>query len=340
MTDDSQAYGKILGRNISAARGRLRKSQAATARRMSALGFEWHQQTVGAIEKGDRRATAEEIFGLSLALEVPIAELMAPVDRERVVTLRSGETISVAAVQLSAYGVTNHAISWDGDTPVFPPAGPHSPPWTGETATPAIQAIQNARRRLAWEAMPEERQAEKLADVEAFQAGQLPARLGTDPESSLATQSVPLSPTEPAQDRALLGPPGRGERSQAVIAAIVTSDRGVLVTRRVDQNPPWGFTAGWGEPGESHEDTIIREVKEEADLRIQVGEYLGERDHPVTGKHMIYYAARPTHGTEIHLGDKGELTEVRWVSLAEADELLPGMFEPVREHLARELGEG
>ena len=108
----------------------------------------------------------------------------------------------------------------------------------------------------------------------------------------------------------------------------------------MDQNPPWGFTAGWGEPGESHEDTIIREVKEEADLRIQVGEYLGERDHPVTGKHMIYYAARPTHGTEIHLGDKGELLEVRWVSLAEADELLPGMFGPVREHLARELGEG
>jgi 8-oxo-dGTP pyrophosphatase MutT (NUDIX family)/transcriptional regulator with XRE-family HTH domain len=143
-----------------------------------------------------------------------------------------------------------------------------------------------------------------------------------------------------ARDKALLGPPGRGDRSQAVVAAIVTSDRGVLVTRRVDQNPPWGFTAGWGEPGESPEDTMIREVKEEADLRIQVGEYLGERDHPDTGKHMIYYAARPTHGTEIHLGDKGELTEVRWVSLAEADELLPGMFGPVREHLARELGEG
>jgi 8-oxo-dGTP diphosphatase len=131
---------------------------------------------------------------------------------------------------------------------------------------------------------------------------------------------------------------------QTVIAGIVTSDRGVLVTRRVDQNPPWGFTAGWGEPGESPEDTIIREVKEEADLRIEVGEYLGERDHPATGKHMIYYAARPTHGTEIHLGDKGELTEVRWVSLAEADELMGsvpgGIFGPVREHLARELGEG
>jgi 8-oxo-dGTP pyrophosphatase MutT (NUDIX family)/transcriptional regulator with XRE-family HTH domain len=134
-----------------------------------------------------------------------------------------------------------------------------------------------------------------------------------------------------------MAPPGA---PAPVIAGIVTSDRGVLITRRVDQNPPWGFTAGWGEPGESPADTIIREVKEEADLRIEVGEYLGERDHPATGRHMIYYAARPTHGTEIHLGDKGELTEVRWVSLTEADELLPGMFAPVRAYLAREIGEG
>ena len=55
---------------------------------------------------------------------------------------------------------------------------------------------------------------------------------------------------------------------------------------------------------------------------------------------MIYMAAKPTHGTEIHVGDEDELAEVRWVSQAEADELLPGMFGPVREYLARELGEG
>ena len=54
---------------------------------------------------------------------------------------------------------------------------------------------------------------------------------------------------------------------------------------------------------------------------------------------MIYIAARPTHGTDYIVGDEDELAEVRWVGLAEADKLLPGMFEPVREHLARELGE-
>lgn len=114
----------------------------------------------------------------------------------------------------------------------------------------------------------------------------------------------------------------------------------MLVTRRQDGNPPWGFVTGWSEPGESPADTIVCEVKEEADLRVRVRERLGERDHPGTGRHLIYYAARPTHGTEIHVGDKAELLEVRWVSLAEAEELLPGMFGPVHDYLARELGEG
>ena len=49
-------------------------------------------------------------------------------------------------------------------------------------------------------------------------------------------------------------------------------------------------------------------------------------------------AAAPTHGTDVFVGDEDELAEVRWIGLAEADELLPGMFEPVREYLASELG--
>jgi 8-oxo-dGTP diphosphatase len=138
---------------------------------------------------------------------------------------------------------------------------------------------------------------------------------------------------------ASIAPLPRGE-SQPVIAAIVTSPLGVLVGRRQDGTPPWTFIAGWSEPGESPADTIVREVKEEADLRVNVGRKIGERDHPDTGRRMIYFAAHPTHGTEIHVGDEAELAEVRWVGLAEADQLLPGMFGPAREYLAREIGEG
>lgn len=124
---------------------------------------------------------------------------------------------------------------------------------------------------------------------------------------------------------------------QPIVAAIVTSDRGVLVGKRNDGKPPFTFIAGEIEPGESPADAAIREVKEETGLRIQAGQVIGERVHPKTGRTMIYLAAAPTHGTDVFVGDEDELAEVRWVTLDEADELLRGMYEPVREHLAREL---
>ena len=124
----------------------------------------------------------------------------------------------------------------------------------------------------------------------------------------------------------------------AIVAAIVTSKLGVLVERRHDGEPLWTFPAGEAEPGESPEDTAIREAKEETGLLIKVSHTIGERlKHPATGRHMIYVAARPYQGTAVYVADEAELAEVRWVTLTEADSLLPGMFEPVREHLERVL---
>jgi 8-oxo-dGTP diphosphatase len=147
-----------------------------------------------------------------------------------------------------------------------------------------------------------------------------------------------LNMPAPTPEESMTEPATKPQRP-AVITAIVTSDRGVLVGKRNDGKPPWTFIAGENEPGESPADTIIREVKEETGLRIRAGETIGERIHPATGRHMVYVGAEPTHGTDVFVGDEDELAEVRWVSLAEADELLPGMFDPVREHLTRVLAE-
>ena len=87
-----------------------------------------------------------------------------------------------------------------------------------------------------------------------------------------------------------------------VVAAIVTSDRGVLVGRRVDGTPPWTFIAGEQDAvkDENPADTAVREVKEETGLVVTAGEVIGERVHPKTHRRMIYIAARPTHGTDVH----------------------------------------
>jgi 8-oxo-dGTP pyrophosphatase MutT (NUDIX family) len=132
------------------------------------------------------------------------------------------------------------------------------------------------------------------------------------------------------------GPATRPEK-QPVVAAILTSRHGVLVTRRRDGKPPWAFVGGEVDQGESAADAGIREVKEETGITALAGHEIGRRIHPVTGRLMIYMAARPSGSTEAHIGDPDELAEVRWVGLAEITDLMPDLFPPVQQYLERTL---
>ena len=124
-----------------------------------------------------------------------------------------------------------------------------------------------------------------------------------------------------------------------VVAAIVTSRRGVLITRRKDGTPPWGFVAGEIEPGESQADAAVREVKEETGLLVRHGKEVGRRIHPGTGRLMIYMAAAPAgRNLDVYVGDESELAEVRWVRLEYAEAVMPDLFPPVRVYLQRTLG--
>lgn len=128
---------------------------------------------------------------------------------------------------------------------------------------------------------------------------------------------------------------------QPVVAAIVTNAGRLLVTWRNDKNPPAGFLSGEIEPGESPADAMVREVKEESGLRVTAGTELGRRVHPKTQRTMIYVSGEPVEGAEVFVGDTEELADVRWVTLAEADEAFApfgGMFGPVHEHLQKTLG--
>jgi 8-oxo-dGTP diphosphatase len=122
------------------------------------------------------------------------------------------------------------------------------------------------------------------------------------------------------------------------MVAIITSRKGVLAGRRNDGKPPWTFPAGENELHESPADTIIRETKEETGLLIKAGTTIGERVHPRTSRHMVYVAATPAgRSRSVWVGDPEELAEVRWLTLAEVDELMPDVFPAVRKHLDRVL---
>jgi NAD+ diphosphatase len=79
--------------------------------------------------------------------------------------------------------------------------------------------------------------------------------------------------------------------------------------------------AGFVEPGESLEDTVRREVFEEAGVRVGECRYHSSQPWPFPASLMVGFTAEATDPT-IRLG--GELAEARWFT---ADDLVRGLAE-------------
>lgn len=135
-------------------------------------------------------------------------------------------------------------------------------------------------------------------------------------------------------------PPAPEPDAPEVAVAVVTGPRGVLAGRRADGVPAWVLPGGTIEPGESPGRAAAREVFEECRLLVEPGAELGRRRHPTTGRHLVYVDCRPADNTdEATLNAPDELAEVRWLDAAEAGELMPDLYRPVRAHLTRAGGE-
>ena len=172
------------------------------------------------------------------------------------------------------------------------------------------------------------RAAVALRDEEKLSLSQLGERLGLSKARAADIVRDVTRTSRPAHTE--LGP---------VVAVIVTSPEGVLAVRRSDKNPLWTFPSGEIRPGESVADAGVRETREETGLDIVAGRIVGRRVHPSTGRQMIYLVARlgkQADAQSIIVGDEAEIDEVRWLTRAEVDQLMPGAYEPVLAYLDRD----
>ncbi|RAG80517.1 NUDIX hydrolase [Streptacidiphilus pinicola] len=122
------------------------------------------------------------------------------------------------------------------------------------------------------------------------------------------------------------------------VAVVVDNGRVLMVRRRVAEGElDWQFPAGGIEAGEDPLAASARETFEETGLDVDGTLLLGERVHPVTGRHISYVVCRLIGG-EARVGDEEELAEVAWVTLAELPAHVPtGLFQPVQDYLDQHL---
>jgi 8-oxo-dGTP diphosphatase len=169
-----------------------------------------------------------------------------------------------------------------------------------------------------------------LADTKAMSAAQIGKLFGVSRSRAAQLVTLGRSKESPVTD------PGTEPEPASIALAIVTSEKGILVARRHDRIPPWTFPSTEIEAGESPASAASRAVLKESGLNATTDHVIGRRIHPKTGRLAIYLEASVT-GTEVATDDP-DLAEVRWIDLAEADQLMPDMFPTVRQHLGRVVG--
>jgi NAD+ diphosphatase len=132
-------------------------------------------------------------------------------------------------------------------------------------------------------------------------------------------------------------------RTDPVVIMLVTHKDRVLLGRQ----PPWppgrySALAGFVEPGESLEEAVIREVREEAGVEVGPPRYVASQPWPFPTSLMLGFTA-PYRAGEPHRVDD-ELEDVRWFDRADVAAALEGrdgspLGVPPRFAIARRLME-
>jgi 8-oxo-dGTP diphosphatase len=104
-----------------------------------------------------------------------------------------------------------------------------------------------------------------------------------------------------------------------VVAAIIKNDDKIFTTRRGygEFENMWEFPGGKIEAGETREEALIREIKEELELYIEINDYLTTVDYDYSDFHLTMHCFICTiSGGELQLNAHND---AKWTTLEELD---------------------
>ncbi len=106
-----------------------------------------------------------------------------------------------------------------------------------------------------------------------------------------------------------------------VVAAVIKHNNEIFTTRRGygDFENMWEFPGGKVEPGETQAEALIREIKEELELDIEVSDYLTTVDYDYPKFHLTMHCYMCNiNGGKLHLNAHND---AKWVALENLDGL-------------------
>jgi NAD+ diphosphatase len=116
--------------------------------------------------------------------------------------------------------------------------------------------------------------------------------------------------------------------SPAVIVLVEREDKVLLARSPRFKDSFYSVLAGFAEPGETLEEVVVREVREETGIEVQDIRYFGSQPWPFPDSLMIAFTARYAGG-EIRV-DGSEILEARWFPFDQLPNI-PGKISIARE---------
>ena len=155
----------------------------------------------------------------------------------------------------------------------------------------------------------------------------------TNAGNGCAAQATPAAQTEQAKNAG-----AAGQKITEVVAALIWEDGRFLICQRPAHKTRgllWEFVGGKVEPGETKEQALVRECREELAVTLSVGEVFMEVDHvyPDLHVHLTLYNAAIRAGTPQML----EHNDLRWITV---DEIPQYPFCPADETILQRLQAG
>ena len=133
----------------------------------------------------------------------------------------------------------------------------------------------------------------------------------------------------------------RNDRPRVRVAGIVIQENSILLIQHIKNEKKYWLVPGGGvDWGESLEDALIREYKEETNLDIEVKEFLffSEAISPDKNKHVInlYFLVKIKNNSEImEIGNETNLSDLRYVSEEEIQNIK--LYPNIKEQLIKIL---
>ena len=128
----------------------------------------------------------------------------------------------------------------------------------------------------------------------------------------------------------------KGPRNEIVLGIIINKPNNILLIKRLweekslngSEKLTWAFPGGEIDEGETKEEALVREIRNETGFKVKVAKKISERVHPQFNIKISYYLCEIIPGGVKPIMDVNEVESIKWVKTSDLKDYFTTDLDP------------